>query len=94
MVPSDSFPDDPQPFGCEDALERVFEFLDGELTPEVEHAIQEHLAECAECEPKFAHDRVFLAFLAQRARFDKAPPELRRRIMRELVDEATRRASE
>jgi mycothiol system anti-sigma-R factor len=93
-VPSDPSSNEPQPFGCQEALERVFEYLDGELTPEVERAIQAHLAECAECEPKFEHDRVFLAFISQRVRMEKAPPELRRRIMRELVDEATRRASE
>lgn len=94
MVSTNPPPDDAPRFGCEDAMERVYEYLDGELTPEVQRAIQQHLEECAECEPRFAHERVFLAFLAQRARIESAPPELRKRIMRQLVEEANRRLSE
>lgn len=87
-------PDDPQPVDCDEALARVYEYLDGELTPEVESAIQKHLAACARCEPRFEHERLFLELLSERVRLERAPPELRRRILRELVDEATRRASE
>ena len=94
MVPCNPSPDDPQSLDCDEALERVYEYLDGELTPDVERAIQLHLAACARCEPRFEHERVFLAFISELARLESAPPELRRRILRELVDEATRRASE
>ena len=93
-MPSDSFPDEPADLDCDEALERVYEYLDGELTEAVERAIRRHLAACARCEPRFEHERVFLEFIAQRARLEQAPPALRRRILRELVDEATRRASE
>jgi mycothiol system anti-sigma-R factor len=78
---------------CDEALERVYEFLDGELTEGVEQAIRRHLAACARCEPRFEHERVFIEFIAQRARLEQAPPALRRRILRELVEEASRRAS-
>lgn len=94
MVSGNPSSEDPQSLDCDEALERVYEFLDGELTTEVEQAIQRHLAVCARCEPKFEHERVFLAFLSERVRLERAPPELRRRILRELVEEATRRASE
>ena len=94
MVPCNPSPDDPQSLDCDEAIERVYEYLDGELTPEVELAIQQHLAACAKCEPRFEHERLFLELLAERARLERAPPELRRRVLRELVDEATRRASE
>lgn len=93
-MPSDAFSDDPTDLDCDEALERVYEYLDGELTEAVERAIRRHLAACARCEPRFEHERVFLAFIAQRAQLEQAPPALRRRILRELVDEATRRASE
>ena len=93
-MPSDSFSDEPADLDCDEALERVYEYLDGELTEAVERAIRRHLAACARCEPRFEHERVFLEFIAQRARLEQAPPALRRRILRELVDEATRRASE
>jgi len=35
---------------CEEALDRLFEYIDGELTPsELEH-VAEHLKECPPCE--------------------------------------------
>jgi anti-sigma factor (TIGR02949 family) len=86
--------DDPPDLDCDEALERVYEFLDGELTEDVEGAIRRHLAACGRCLPRFEHERVFLEFIGQRAKLAQAPPALRRRILRELVDEATRRASE
>lgn len=82
---------DPSSLDCDEALERIYEFLDGELTEEVERAIRQHLAVCSRCEPKFAHERVFLELIAQRTRLESAPPELRRRILRELIDAAKRR---
>jgi anti-sigma factor (TIGR02949 family) len=93
-MPGNPLSDDLHDLDCDEALERVYEFLDGELTPSVEQAIRRHLAACAKCEPKFEHERVFLEFIAQRARLEGAPPELRRRILQQLVEEATRRASE
>lgn len=93
-MPGDPLHDDPHELDCDEALERVYEFLDGELTDEVEQAIRRHLAACARCEPKFAHERVFLEFVAQRGKLKHAPPELRRRIMQDLVDRESRRASE
>jgi anti-sigma factor (TIGR02949 family) len=90
----DPHSDDLHELDCDEALERVYEFLDGELTEAVERAIRRHLAACARCEPRFEHERVFKEFIAQRARLEQAPPELRRRILQRLVDEATRRASE
>jgi anti-sigma factor (TIGR02949 family) len=93
-MPGDPLSDDLHDLDCDEALERVYEFLDGELTESVERAIRRHLAACTRCMPKFEHERVFLEFIAQRARLEHAPPALRRRILRELVDEATRRAAE
>lgn len=86
--------DDLHELDCDEALERVYEYLDGELTESVERAIRRHLAACARCEPRFEHERVFKEFIAQRAKLEQASPELRRRILQRLVDEATRRASE
>jgi anti-sigma factor (TIGR02949 family) len=49
---------------CADALNRLYEFLDGELTPDVDERIREHLAACRSCFPAFEHERVFLRFCA------------------------------
>lgn len=82
---------DPNSLDCDEALERIYEYLDGELTEDVARAIQQHLAVCSRCEPRFEHERVFLQFISQRTQLEGAPPELRRRILRELMDAAKRR---
>lgn len=93
-MPADQSPRDPLELGCDEALERLYEFLDGELNEDVERAIQQHLAACARCEPQFAHERVFLQFIAKRSHLEHAPPELRKRLLRELMDAARRRSAE
>ena len=79
---------------CAQAIEKIYEFLDGELTPQVEEAIRAHLAICRKCFPHFRHEEVFLRFIEQRARIEAAPPELRRRIMQMLMDEEAAREPE
>jgi anti-sigma factor (TIGR02949 family) len=87
--------DDPQRYRredltCAEAIDRVYEFLDGELTDEVADAIRVHLEMCSECEPRFEHERVFLE-LMERVRVEQAPPELRRRLLCALMEEESRR---
>ena len=77
-------------WSCADVIERMFEYLDGELTADVDGRIREHLAACQRCYPEFEHERVFLRFLERRAQIERAPPALRRRILRALLEEGTR----
>jgi anti-sigma factor (TIGR02949 family) len=79
---------------CAEALERIYEFLDGELTSEVEERIRQHLGVCRQCYPQFRHEEVFLRFLERRAQIVSAPPALRRRIMQMLVNEEASRHEE
>ncbi|HET7585139.1 MAG TPA: mycothiol system anti-sigma-R factor [Gemmatimonadaceae bacterium] len=79
------------PCSCEEAVERMYEFLDGELTPEVDEQIRRHLEVCARCHPAFEYERVFLRFLEQRCVIEKAPPELRRRLLDALLEEEAAR---
>lgn len=79
---------------CAQAIEKIHEFLDGELTPAVEESIRAHLAICRHCYPHFRHEEVFLRFLERRKQIEKAPPELRRRIMQMLIDEEAAREPE
>lgn len=72
---------------CDEVLERIYEFLDGELTPEVDARIRAHLAACSRCVPHFEHERVFLRFLERHAQIEQAPPSLRRRIFLSLMAE-------
>lgn len=89
---TDSIPGDAStPMTCSEVVQRIYEFLDGELTPQVEEQIRSHLVVCKRCYPEFEHERVFLRFLEKRAQIEKAPPSLRKRIFRALMDEETAR---
>lgn len=79
------------PMTCSEVIERIYEFLDGELTPEIDEKIRSHLAVCRRCYPEFEHERVFLRFLEKHAQIEKAPPSLRKRIFQALLNEETAR---
>lgn len=87
-------PDDRSSLTCTQVLERIYEYLDGELTSEIELKIRDHLACCQRCFPHFRHEQVFLKFLERRATIAKASPALRRRIMQMLIDEEASRPLE
>lgn len=75
----------PREITCQEALEHVFEYLDQELTPEVEAEVRGHLAACVRCTSRFGFEEVFLRFLEAKSRAQHAPPELRRRILERLL---------
>lgn len=69
---------------CAECAARLYEYLDQELTPDVERAITTHLAECAGCFGHFEFERAFLAFVARSGGRGTAPGELRERILRSV----------
>ena len=69
---------------CPEAAEHLYEYLDRELTPEAEREVRQHLADCHPCGEQFDFEALFLKFLRARCRARGAPPELKRRILREL----------
>ncbi|HEX9729211.1 MAG TPA: zf-HC2 domain-containing protein [Gemmatimonadales bacterium] len=72
------------PIDCHAALDRLYEYLDDELTPEIEAAVRDHLARCTRCFGRFDFERSYLVFLETRARTRGAPADLKRRILAEL----------
>jgi mycothiol system anti-sigma-R factor len=72
---------------CRKALEHLYEYIDRELTPEVEREVRDHLARCRDCYPQFEFEQAFLHFVELRCRARRAPPELRRRILEALFRE-------
>jgi mycothiol system anti-sigma-R factor len=72
---------------CDAVIERMYEFLDGELTSDVDAQIRDHLGKCRTCYPHFRHEEVFLRFLERRTQIEKAPPSLRRRIFKKLLED-------
>jgi mycothiol system anti-sigma-R factor len=76
----------PRSLACREAIERIYEYLDLELTPEVRQEVEHHLRACADCGRHFEFERAFLRFLEARARGRGAGPEVKRRILKELFE--------
>lgn len=70
---------------CEQAVERVYEFLDGELPPDWMGRVREHVEACTRCHPLFDFERVFLEHLRTRGLRPERNELLARRI-REALD--------
>lgn len=70
---------------CEEAVSRVYEFLDGELEDAKEERIRCHVLKCERCYPYFNWERVFLANVREKGAVPRANPELKEKV-RELLD--------
>ena len=69
---------------CDEAMARLWDYIDGELTPEVEAAVRTHLDDCARCYPELDLHRGFREFI-RRTREAPIQPELRRRVFLSLL---------
>ncbi len=76
--------------GCEDALARLWEFLDGELPPAEEDELQEHLDVCARCYPQYDFQRAYFEFTRRINEREHAPPRLRRRLFQKILAQEAR----
>jgi len=72
---------------CRECVEHLYEYLDRELTPELEQEIRAHLVKCPPCGEQHDFEELFLKFLHARCSTAGAPVALRRRILMELFDE-------
>jgi mycothiol system anti-sigma-R factor len=68
---------------CDGAVERVYHYLDGELTVWKRQAIARHLDECPPCAQGFYFEIEIRRVIASCCR-DEAPAALRRRIAEQL----------
>lgn len=71
---------------CEEALERLWEFLDGELSARDQVAVKRHLDICDRCFPEYDFRRAYLEFTRRVRALDRAPPGLRRRLFRQILE--------
>lgn len=71
---------------CEDALARLWDFLDGELPPAEEAEVQRHLEVCNRCYPQYDFRRAYLELARRLGERETATPELRRRLFRMLLE--------
>ena len=77
---------------CADCLERLYSYLDRELSPVEITEVRTHLDDCGGCEDNFVIEERFLARVRDSCTEDKAPTDLRTRIVTRLrmENDATR----
>lgn len=71
----------PHETDCSEVLERVFLYLDGELPPEAEQDVREHLDECAPCLRQYGLEQAVKALVARSCGCDPVPEELRTKVL-------------
>jgi mycothiol system anti-sigma-R factor len=69
---------------CGDCLERLYAYLDRELSPTEITDVKSHLSDCGGCEDQFVIEERFLARVRDCCAEDVAPTELRTRIVARL----------
>jgi mycothiol system anti-sigma-R factor len=70
---------------CSEALHRVYEYLDGEMTPEDTSKIRQHLEACAPCLEEYDLDQALKALVKRSCACEEAPVELRTQIMARIT---------
>ena len=74
--------DDPcaaNPSDCKEAVEQLYEFLDGELTPEKRSSISDHIDACGHCLDAYEFHTDLKAVISEKCRTD-LPLGLRDRV--------------
>jgi mycothiol system anti-sigma-R factor len=78
---------------CEQAIKLMDGYLDGQLDPITNQAIEQHLRECHNCDQAYKTDGSLIRAVENAAPYDKAPAELRERIQSTLRDEIAERTT-
>ncbi len=71
----------PHAVECSEVLDRVYEYLDGELDRDRVHVIKEHLDECAPCLREFGLEEAVKALIKRSCGRDDVPVYLRHKVM-------------
>ena len=72
------------PVDCDGALEKLFDFLDGELDEGFETRLRAHVARCGYCTDVADFERRFLEVLHAARGEEKCPKSLRDRVLATL----------
>ena len=78
---------------CEEAIELMDGYLDGELDPMTSQKIEQHLRDCRKCEQAYEAHTALADAISRGAPYHKAPAELRQRVQSSLRDAVGVRAS-
>ncbi|MEP7382048.1 MAG: zf-HC2 domain-containing protein [Gemmatimonadota bacterium] len=69
---------------CRSAMQQLWDYVDGELTPERMQLVRRHLTECAHCHPHEEFAQRFIAVLKATREERRCPNEVRAKVMATL----------
>lgn len=72
---------EPEMIDCRQAVDRVYEYLDGELDPDWTEKVRRHIEMCKRCYPYFNFERIFLDHIRARGLREERSDGLERRIL-------------
>ncbi len=67
---------------CRETLDRLYQYLDRELSDAEQRIVQQHLERCPPCRDLFQFEANVLTFVGRRCRETAAPPSLRDRVQK------------
>lgn len=72
---------------CDDAIARIYPYLDGEMTVVRKYIIRRHLRQCPPCGDAFSFEQRLQLVVREKTK-SEVPPEFLERLRRCLQDEA------
>ena len=75
---------------CDEAVARLFEYLDGELDDMSQEGVRLHLEVCKACYPRAQFERHFLEALGRSQRDGHTSEELKGRVLQALAEGGAR----
>lgn len=69
---------------CDAVMRQLWDYLDGELTPDREKAVRAHLAVCNRCHPQHDFEQSFLRALSASRRKHSPPDAIKARVLAAL----------
>ena len=72
---------------CEHVMRQLWDYLDGELTPDRSDAIRQHIEMCSRCRPHSEFEVAFLKAVKQSRREHSHPERLRGALISALAEQ-------
>jgi len=67
---------------CKEAVNRLYQYLDRELSDDEQNVVRQHLDRCPPCLDLFHFEENVLTFVGNRCRETTAPPSLRDKVQK------------
>ena len=77
-------PHGPDDVDCAEAIEKVYLYLDGEMTDDDCATLRSHIDDCASCLREYGLEQAFKALVARSCGCEPTPPEVKERLLGKL----------